>query len=133
MAFRPILCLDFDGVIHSYTSGWQGAGVCEDPPVEGMEEFIHEATKRFKVMIYSSRSKSLLGRYAMKLYMREHCNLVTTFSPDHSSDYLYEELHWPWFKPPALITIDDRALTFNGDWSSFDVDRLAQFKPWNKQ
>jgi hypothetical protein len=24
---KPILCLDFDGTIHSYISGWQGADV----------------------------------------------------------------------------------------------------------
>lgn len=29
---KPILCLDFDGVIHSYASGWKGADVIPDPP-----------------------------------------------------------------------------------------------------
>jgi len=28
---KPILCLDFDGVIHSYSSGWKGADVIPDP------------------------------------------------------------------------------------------------------
>ena len=28
---KPILCLDFDGVIHSYISGWKGADVIPDP------------------------------------------------------------------------------------------------------
>lgn len=32
---KPILCLDFDGVIHSYSSGWKGADVIPDPPVAG--------------------------------------------------------------------------------------------------
>jgi len=36
---KPILLIDFDGVIHSYTSGWQGAGVISDPPVEGAFDF----------------------------------------------------------------------------------------------
>ena len=37
---KPILCLDFDGVIHSYTSGWKGARIILDPPVPGALDFI---------------------------------------------------------------------------------------------
>lgn len=130
---NPILCLDFDGVIHGYQSGWQGAGVCDDPPVPGTLEYLHEVTKHFRVMIYSSRSKSLAGRRAMKRYVRHHFDLPLTFSPDHKHDFLHEALEFPWFKPPALITIDDRALTFTGNWSDYTPDKLLAFKPWNKR
>lgn len=129
---KPILCLDFDGVIHSYTSGWQGAGVASDPPVEGTGDFLFEATRRFRVAIYSSRSKSLAGRACMRRYIREHFNYSLTFSPGHEKwDWLPEAIEWPWFKPSAFITIDDRALTFDGTWPALDT--LAAFKPWNKR
>lgn len=130
---KPILCLDFDGVIHSYTSGWCGHGRCGDAPVPGTLEYLMEATKHFRVMIYSSRSKSLAGRAAMRRYMREHFAVSLTFSPDHNHDWLFEAVEFPWFKPPALITIDDRALCFTGDWSDFSPAALFAFKPWNKR
>lgn len=133
MTYRPILCLDFDGVIHSYTSGWQGAGRCDDPPVPGTAQYLYQATKDFRVMIYSSRSRSLTGRRAMKRYMRRHFATPLTFSPDHRHDFLYEEIEFPWFKPSAFITIDDRALTFTGRWEDFDPATLKAFRPWNKK
>lgn len=33
---------DFDGVIHSYASGWQGVTEIHDPPVDGIKEAIDE-------------------------------------------------------------------------------------------
>jgi hypothetical protein len=82
-------------------------------------------------MIYSSRSKSLAGRAAMKRYVREHFDLSLTFSPDHEHDWLHEAIEYPWFKPPALLTIDDRALTFDGTWPSMAT--LQSFQPWTKR
>lgn len=128
--YKPILCLDFDGVIHSYSGGWKGTHRADDPPVDGTVEFLHEATRHFKVAIYSSRSKSLRGRSCMKRYMRTHFAVPLTFSEGHTQDFLHEELSYPWFKPSAFLTIDDRALTFSGVWP--EVGSLRNFKPWNK-
>lgn len=128
---KPILCLDFDGVLHSYISGWQGVGVANDPPTAGAEQFLLSAARHFRLEIYSSRSKSFRGRACMKSYCRKHFDFPLTFSEDYSCDFLYEELHFPWFKPSAFLTIDDRALTFTGQWPS--IEELQSFRPWMKR
>src|SRR6516162_4169866 len=69
---KPILCLDFDGVIHSYTSGWKGADVIPDPPVPGALLFMYEAQEHFTVAVFSSRSNQPHGVYAMKKYIRKY-------------------------------------------------------------
>src|SRR5262245_2133850 len=63
---KPILCLDFDGVLHSYASGWQGAAVIPDPPVEGAIQFLYDALLHFRICIYSSRSHQEGGIEAMQ-------------------------------------------------------------------
>lgn len=69
---RPLLALDFDGVIHGYQSGWQGAAIVPDPPVPGAIEFLHRAVERFQVAIYSSRSGQPGGIDAMKGWLAMH-------------------------------------------------------------
>ena len=93
-----ILVLDFDGVIHSYTSGWKGVDCIPDPPVDGAFEFIASALEHFDVAIYSSRSKSADGRKAMQTWFRRYQLPVDVFNL----------LQFPTTKPPAWITIDDR-------------------------
>ncbi len=122
---KPILCLDFDGVIHSYSSGWKGADNIPDPPVAGAMDFIRRALEHFKVAVYSSRSGQPDGIYAMRKWLRRH------WLEEGLAGDLEMEIEWPTEKPAALITIDDRAITFDGTWPS--IDELKAFQPWNKR
>ena len=66
---KPILSLDFDGVLHSYASGWKGARRIPDPPTDGAVEFLLKALDHFTVAVFSSRSRYFGGRRAMKAWL----------------------------------------------------------------
>lgn len=140
--FRPTLCLDFDGVLHSYTSRWQGATTIPDDPVPGAREFLLAALEKFDVCVLSSRSHEPGGRHAMAAWVADKfgsCDLpsyvveVEDFNDqnDVSAQLGGYVVTFPRHKPPAYVTLDDRAVTFAGVWP--DVDVLLGFQPWNKE
>lgn len=142
MAYKPIISVDFDGVIHSYSSGWKGAGNIPDDPVPGaIQALLGYLDAGFTVAIFSSRSKSLFGRWAMKRWMRKH---LAEYWTEGSASLSFAEAEcwgdaaavvnrfsWPWFKPSAVLTIDDRAVCFDGKFP--DVETVRRFQPWNKR
>ena len=134
---KPILCLDFDGVIHSYTSGWKGAAEIPDPPVPGAMHFLHQAVEHFEVLIFSSRTHQVGGLEAMEKWLTHHFGEwakqirgLEVVPYDMTMD-LMAQIQWPTIKPPALVTLDDRALTFTGVWP--EIQDLLAFQPWNKR
>lgn len=119
---RRTLCVDFDGVIHSYVSGFKRADIIPDPPVRGAFEWLTEMINyededgnTFRVCIYSSRSQHL-AIPAMKEWFNDHGFLLT----DH--------LEFPTQKPAAFLTIDDRALCFTGTFP--EAQQIIDFKSW---
>jgi hypothetical protein len=118
-----ILCIDFDGVLHSYSSGWAGADVIKDPPVPGAISWLKAliADEDMDPQIYSSRSKEDAGIVAMKTWLLS----------SGLSEVELDKLQFPTQKPPAFLTIDDRAFTFLGAFPS--VEKIQSFKPWNKK
>ncbi len=127
-----ILCLDFDGVLHSYDSGWKGAEIVTDPPVKGAMLFLWEAVETFNVHIYSARSASLAGRLAMLRWVQHHLREYgqVTGADEAETERKLSLIKWPKTKPPASVTLDDRALQFTGTFPSLTA--LKEFEPWNK-
>lgn len=64
----------------------------------------------------------------MRRWLRAHAGEGWWF--EHM-DYGLESVEFPRRKPPALVTIDDRALTFTGICP--DLEEIGNFKPWNKE
>lgn len=127
---KKIICVDFDGVLHSYSSGWQGPRVISDPPVPGAIEWLTRiagepesvcafAYNEFEVHICSSRSAYWGGRRAMKRWLLRN-----------GLDRRWLDIiKFPIHKPAAWLTIDDRAICFTGKFPL--EEQLRAFVPWH--
>lgn len=115
------LSVDFDGVLHCYSSGWKDdVADIPDLPVEGAIEWLRAAAERYVVCIFSARSYSPDGRSAMKAWLHRY----------GLDEETMKRLNFPESKPPAWLTIDDRAFRFAGRFPSFD--EIDDFRPWYK-
>ncbi len=100
---RKTICLDFDGVIHSYLSGWQGEAVIPDPPIHKVDVAIRQLRKTFRVVVHSARCRTGEGCQAIAEWLARHQIEVDAVCQH---------------KPPAHIYVDDRAVRFTGDWDA---------------
>lgn len=114
MSLKKTVVFDFDGVIHSYVSGWQGAATIPDPPVDGIKEVIDELRKDYKVVVVSTRCYQEGGIEAIREYLSKYGIVVDDVTGE---------------KPPAVVYVDDRAITFDGDTKGL-VDKIRHFRPW---
>ena len=112
---KKTVVFDFDGVTHSYKSGWKGINVIPDPPVPGIKEVIDRLRENgYEVCIVSTRCAADKGIIAIKEWLEKYNIHV---------DKVCKE------KPPALVYVDDRAICFNGDCSTL-YEQIDSFKSW---
>lgn len=117
------LCVDFDGVIHSYNSPWVDAVTIPDAPVKGSFEWIEAMLPFYEVAIYSSRSKTPGGINAM----------IEWFTRNGLPPHVMTKLTFPAEKPAAVLYIDDRAWQFNGPGTLPTRADIEGYKPWNRR
>lgn len=131
------LCLDFDGVIHAYISGWKGIDIIPDKPVEGAIYALYDYmddVNNYSIAIFSARSCSMKGIDAMRGWLNTHdaefrhnyTNGLTEYNRDRTplqtlefaktlnKGWLTERIEFPTSKPAAKVYIDDRGFRFNG-------------------
>lgn len=115
---KQTVVFDFDGVIHSYLRGWEGADVILDPPVPGIKEAIEEIRNAgYEVAVVSTRCATPEGMAAVEEYLADNGITVDKISKE---------------KPPAIVYIDDRAICFDGKSNEL-LEKIQNFKPWYKK
>ena len=117
MSKRTVI-FDFDGVIHSYTSGWKGIDVIPDEPVSGIREVIDELRNEhgYEVVVVSTRCAETCGIAAIHEWLNKHGIAVDRVQAE---------------KPPALVVVDDRCICFDGATRGL-VEKIMNFKPYRE-
>lgn len=114
------VAIDFDGVIHTYSRGWNG-GEIYDPPMPGVEDALQDFKGRdWRIVVLTARG------------VETHAQ-VWAWLAEHGLDSYVDEVTS--VKPPAAYYIDDRAIRFerlNGGWvTALDqIDFLEQTDGW---
>lgn len=104
---QKAVCVDFDGVIHRYSRGWQDGSIY-DPPMKGArEELARLVTKGYKVVILTTRLNPEtnddvnLERNKISKWLSDNGFQPGTHYHDITA-----------IKPIAVVYVDDRAIRF---------------------
>lgn len=106
------VCVDLNGVLDTY-SGWKG----EDhvaPARPGAKYFLQTLSEQYKVIIFTTQPAGKVWEWLREYEMAEYVDEVTDR------------------KVPALFYIDDRAITFRGDFQE-TLEEIKKFKPYWKK
>ena len=127
--FKKTVCLDFDGVVNSYVSGWKGPLALPDPIVPGAIQFmLMMLAAGWTVAIHSSRSHTIGAIPAMREWLYKEAGQTwyeTPAGPGLESVKFVDE------KPPAILYIDDRGFRFEGVFPTLEF--MENFQPWKYQ
>lgn len=137
MATKPTIAIDFDGVIHSYERGWQEGNIY-GTVVPGFFEWAAEAKNHLTLVVYSSRSDSHKNVKPMIDWMTVHLQKWRWDREDTGEkllDLSIKDFEFPIKKPPAFVTIDDRAIVFKGQWEAEELkpENILKYKSWTQE
>jgi hypothetical protein len=111
---RPIVCVDFNGVLDRYT-GWRGPDHW-DPPLPGAAEFLRALGEHgFRVVVFTTR----------------FCTQVEDWLAAHGMAGWVAEVTDK--KPAAHVFVDDRAVCFRGDFGQTLAEVLRFRAHWEEE
>ena len=108
---KKTILIDLDGVLNIYNGIFDKNFI---PPVkDGAFEFLKTMSENYSVKIFTTRKKELTLKWVKEHNLSEYINDVTNI------------------KEPNWVYIDDRCITFDGDYSIL-TEKIDNFKPWYK-
>lgn len=116
---RPTIMLDLNGTVHAYTQGWQKNSPLYDPPTEGFAEWAAMVAPEFQVVIWPTHMNKGRDMFRIRRWLHQH-------KLDQLGLQLVEH-------PPRglRLKIDDRAVSFTGNWQDYPLEMLRNFKTWS--
>ena len=115
-------------MVHDYTKGWQDGSIYGEA-TPGWWEWLRVIAPHYDVVIFSSRVKTSADILDVTEWLEKQwqkwCTANSIIAP-------MPMLRLVTIKPPAWVTIDDRAIRFDGSWSdkALTLKGLQEFKPW---
>jgi hypothetical protein len=106
--------------MHPYTWGWRGLVPEDEPPTEGLRQFLERCeADEWRVVVFSTRARDAEGEVGIRDWLAKHD--LAGFVEDVTAT-----------KPAAIAYIDDRGITFSGDWRTVYEDLTAMLRhgPW---
>lgn len=111
LVMSKTIAVDFDGVLHAYSKGWQD-GTIYDGPIPGAREAMQDfLAAGFEIVIYSTRCHD---RVVNGIPQDNQVADITLWLDRH--DIPFTRIWTEPGKPLAALFIDDNALRFTGDW-----------------
>ena len=122
------IVIDFDGVIHKYSKGWDD-GSCYDEPVDGVLGFLQKLQiKGYSLVVQSTRNpKQVVNWFNQHTFYR-------VMEIPYGMDFWNEKeiIGITNHKLPAKIYIDDRGLKFEGKFDDEFMNAIDNFKTWQQ-
>lgn len=113
MTVKPIICVDFDGVLNDY-HGYKGSDELYKP-LTGAKEFLQKLSEKYTIIILSARTPAKIYDWLIEHDLSKYVCDVTRV------------------KPGAVAYIDDRSIRFDGNYHKV-LYELERFKThWEKE
>lgn len=110
--YKLSILVDLDGVLNTYTGGFDENYI---PPMKsGAADFLSALTEKYIVKVFTTRNRLLASKWLIENNLDMYVADVTNV------------------KEPSILHIDDRALTFEGDFNE-TLKKVEEFKVWYKR
>lgn len=111
------IAVDFDGVIHKYSKGFQD-GTIYDGPIEGAKEALETLSRKYNVIIFTTRLSPI---WKPEDTARQERQIKEWLAKHGFPDYPLTGS-----KPVAMYYIDDRAIRFENWDDTLNIVDMSQ-------
>lgn len=136
---KQTLAIDFDGVIHDRPKSERGCMEVTGDPVPGAMHFLASVVNAFDVVIFSARFRGMDGQEALPIVKEWMIDRMNEYVEDRYKrgkkvadiEDIMGKIRYDGQKPIAHVYLDDRAMTFTGQWPT--IEKIMKFKTWSEQ